>query len=391
MTNLKPEFKYHISGVANCLDSNSNLWTSPLHGDVGEKEVQFQNNFLICNYFKAAKDFIELEEYKALENGLKFNLQEEFSISDVSLVEIFLEKHGAFYHPSRLEVFLKQKEQAIIFVLNAAVSPSGLTILGNEYNALKKLEQVEGSDDCIPKVFGMSKMSSQNGKIAFFLGHWFEGFKEFHISDPFGRGKLDLWASEGDVSSIKYPEYFKIFEKASEILTKLYNLETFEQVVSWHHAAGDFITRQLDNDFEVRLISVRGYSSMVETNSDSQDLNIEDINKGLLLFFLNLSLRMRIDRINGIGDYHFIHEDIVHFILKGFFNALSDKKLKNNHEESIHKIFGQFLMQFKQDDLYQILQAITGTDHEARPETRLIKENLKDHSVILYNQIREMS
>ncbi len=410
-TNVYPQFQYHISGILEPLTANSPLWNLPLLGkDAG--------GILLHEYFQLAEKFIQSNNYHFLHDGLNFLLKRECQAESISQIDIYLEKHGAFYHPARVEVLItsdlygssssvdayssKADSSAIyvpiLFVLNTAVSAHGLALINNEYNILKYLNEID-NNFFVPKVFGVGTMGCRGMQIAFMLANWFDGYKEFHLtdvdrtSDLIDTYNLDasdsnhsylknryhsivhIWNSDGSVIPFYPPDYFEIYEKASQILTHFYNIETFEQVCSWHHAAGDFVVKSTIEGFDVKLITVRRYISEIESDSSQ---SVEDKYKALLLFFLNLTLRMRIDRIDGTGERILIHADILPFILNGFFRALENKT-----ELSFAAGFKSYLSQFSHDNIYQILLIMIDGSHPDDPETAFVREHLQSHCEML--------
>ena len=112
---------------------------------------------------------------------------------DIREIHIWLEKHGEFYHPARIDVLAL--DQKVSFVLNVAVSETGIKTIKKEYHCLTKLND-EFSLCFLPEVYGFGEVASRGGrKIRMFLGHWFEGYNEFHVSrDPSDtRNKIQVW------------------------------------------------------------------------------------------------------------------------------------------------------------------------------------------------------
>ncbi|MBF0379144.1 MAG: hypothetical protein HQK72_16935 [Desulfamplus sp.] len=435
MDNPKPIVKYYISGISEPFTEKSSLWDMPLLGkDAG--------GILLHEYFTLAGQFIISDNYYVLQQGLAFILKKEsksqeireINIEDIKQIDIFLEKHGAFYHPARVEVRIQIGNSdciasPICFVLNTAVSAHGLALINNEYRILKYLSKID-DNFFVPQVFGVKSMTYRGIEISFLLGTWFDGYKEFHLTDNpsydnnsscdanniEGSSLIHIWNSDGTVIPIYSPSYFKIYEKASEILTYFYNLETSEAIELWHHAAGDFVVKQTIDGFDVKLITVRDYSSnyVPVSSSDSSDYveqdyhlpededtaqksvisnNIEqDVYNALLLFFLNLTLRMRIDRIDGIGKISLVDDAVIPFILKGFFRGLKNKKIPNtiqNYfiEHSLVNCFQSHLSQFSHQNLYQIYLIMLGDCQTDNPERAFILRHLKEHSEALYRNI----
>ena len=94
--------------------------------------------------------------------------------------------------------------------------------------------------------------------MAMFLGEWFSGFNEFHLSrDPAtGQGRILVWDYGAGDFFLSPEQAAGVYKEAAKILTAYYNLETFEQIFSWHHAAGDFVLKLEKGRMKVRLITV---------------------------------------------------------------------------------------------------------------------------------------
>jgi len=80
------------------------------------------------------------------------------------------------------------------------------------------------------------------------------------------------------------------------ILT-LYKYEHLPPHPSWHHAAG-ISCKEHWGVVDVRLTTARGYEPLVIFIED-QDINPV---MALLYFFLDLTVRMRLDRWEGVGE-----------------------------------------------------------------------------------------
>ena len=132
------------------------------------------------------------------------------------------------------------------FVVNVAISAAGRDCIEREYNCLKRLGN-DFSFSSIPEVYGYGKTCVKEGghTISMFLGQWFEGFNEFHISHDKADNKYKIlvWDSEKGNYFLSPDNTLELYRQAAMILTGYYNIETFEQIFPWHHAAGDFVIR----------------------------------------------------------------------------------------------------------------------------------------------------
>ena len=383
-----PIFHYHISGLSGALGSGNPLWHTPLDNRERADISSVSPAFTIGDYFKYATSFIRREDAAALKRGIAFHLHREIPLEQIEEISIFLEKHGAFYHPARVQVTVQSHASTLVFALNTAVSPPGISLMAAECRCLEKLVPSPSPDSPLPAVFGRGEMPFHDQSIAFFLAHWFQGYREFHATTPPDRGdRIMLWLSDGNTMSVPAAQQSVIYENAAEILTSFYNPATFEQIFPWHHAAGDFVAKEVNGSLNVKLITVRGYNALFDIDKIPEKRDMEDIFQGLLLFLVNLSLRMRIDRIDGTGEYYLLHKETVTATLTGFFRALGHKTIGGHTHGDLQKKFIQFLLQFDSDDFTHVLKLILNAHPHPDKERELIIKNLDSHTENLYHAI----
>lgn len=148
--------------------------------------------------------------------------------------------------------------------------------------------------------------------LACFLADWFEGFHEFHLSlDPVdGIIKLILWNGSPSPFYLSKQQARSVYFEISNILTLFYNPRTYDQIFPWHHGAGDFVVKLDGGRIEVRLVTVRQYGPL----ADPEAMSVEE---ALVFFFLNLSLRMRLDRLDGVGEIAWAGEECLNSTWEG--------------------------------------------------------------------------
>jgi hypothetical protein len=228
-----------------------------------------------------------------------------------------------------------------------------------------------------------------------FLGDWLEGYHEFHMADdPAGRGRnIFVWDGDQNRCLVSRDHQADIYRQAARILTRYYNVESFEQISGWHHAAGDFIVRIDDSGVDLKLITVRRYAPHLKTADDPETgsgPDAETILQALLLFFLNLSIRMRLDRIDGVGDLVWADRFAVAATLEGFFEALILKEQIPSLPDTIERCFAYFFSGCTAEDLDELCQSVVATFDRRAPETPIIRQNLKEHSASLFRAIEQL-
>lgn len=192
-------FVFFISGEETRVFPGSRLWQLPLSGE----ETRFACNspiehtnkdsgFTIGDYFIAASVFLSENNFSILKSGLETVSKSSVQTNQIFRITLFLEKHGAFYHPLKVQVELFE-HHICLFVLNGAVSKSGLLLIEKEYQSIEDLNKAF-LKSFLPQVFGVDIIKTDKGNIGFFLGEWFDGYKEFHITDDHG-GRQPRWSN----------------------------------------------------------------------------------------------------------------------------------------------------------------------------------------------------
>ena len=376
-----PQFSYFISPGETPFSQNSDLWLQSLplsRHFSGEKSAI---SIALGEYFQTIRNFFENDGNEIICRALTRRLQQDVKAHDIREIQICLVKHGEFYHPARIEVLAHH--QKIFFVLNVAVSETGIKAINKEYHCLMKLND-EFPICYLPEVFGFGEVASTGDhKIRMFLGHWFEGYKEFHISrDPSdNRNKILVWDDIRRRCYLSLKQSAELYRQAARILTYYYNVESFEQIFPWHHGAGDFVVKNDKADLDLKLISARGYAPLFKNPNQLKngEKEIEQILQALLIFFLNLSIRMRLDRYDGVGDIVWADEPVVQSTLDGVIDGLALKPPVALMPDSLDNCFRYYLSVCTKEDLYELSNALVKTFNQRAPEVRVVKQHLKEH------------
>jgi hypothetical protein len=183
-----------------------------------------------------------------------------------------------------------------------------------------------------------------------------------------------------------------LYARVSKILTGYYNLESFEQIFSWHHAAGDFIVSVENENLDLKLISVRRYEAIFGDQENTQTTQVEPqrILQALLIFFLNLSIHIRLDRLDGIGEMVWSDSLAVEPTLVGFLEALSVKPDIPSLPDSPMACFAAYLASCSEKDLIDLTVAIVNRLNPQMPGLAVVKKNIHPHVEILYHSFQQL-
>ena len=391
-----PRFKFFLSSIKNPVQEGDLIWSTPIplsrHQSTGifipDSDISVNHG----DYFTAVRDFLERDRYAIVVRSVSHHLHRDITPDEIEEIRIFLDKHGEFYHPSKIEVVLQADE--ISFVLNVAVTDVGKKFAQREFRLLKMLN-MDYPDSFIPRVYANGNVFTKTNQVEtrMFLGEWFEGFNEFHISlDPDdSKQKIIVWDHEHGNFFLTAHQATELYRQAMKILTYYYNIETFEQIFSWHHAAGDFVLKCQEDDIELKLVTVRLYRSMYENNgSVCLNPDAEMVLEALLVFFLNTAIKLRIDRLDGVGGIVWSDKMALKGILKGFFEGLASKQETNMFAKPLDVGFRQHLLSCSLTDFFDLNYAIANTYPSQASEAPIIRRHLRKHVEDLYNAVRQL-
>jgi hypothetical protein len=300
--------------------------------------------------------------------------------TDLEHLSIFLEKHGAFYHPARLQ--LAMKNQTLSFVVNVAASNRGRHTLIREAAALEALQE-QRPFGWFPRVYNL--VADDPPMV---LGDWFDGFHEFHLTRQPETNELAIvvWNGASDRCLLSERQAAMLYCNAAMILTACYDPVTTSQIFPWHHAAGDFVVRVEEEGVSVRLITVRDYGPMNGT-PDALD-NEREILEALVVFFLHLSFRMRLDRLDGVKEMVWAPDGCLEPMIDGFFLGLDLTARINGFPEAFTNAFRHYISHYSATELLTVARRITETvfDHRSE-ERRVIAGNLTHHINMIRRQL----
>jgi hypothetical protein len=375
---------YRIAGHEGVIGSGHPLWHTSLPAlgrsvpSTPAPSGPESENISHADYFQAVRAYLVGPGQAHIQKAMAahpFAREADFPSQGI---EIVLEKHGEFYHPAR--ILLPLGKGILSLALNVAVAPAGKTWMASEIAALGRVSArlPEGS---VPRCYGQAVIPGPgNHPLAMFLADWFEGFHEFHLSiDPHdGRPGMVVWDTTEAPFYLSPHKQADVYRQTAFLLTRAYNPLTSEQIYPWHHASGDFVLRTRGNGVELRLITVRQYAPTMGAGQGELDQEARLI--ALMVFFLNLTVRNRIDRLDGTGPPAWADAAAVPATVKGFFDALAVDQASE---------FETFLEAYRVDELTELLAMVADRYALMPMEKDLIHANLAPHAALLYETLQK--
>jgi hypothetical protein len=337
-------------------------------------------------YFRAIQDVISRNMYRPLIDATARQLAEDISLSDIHEILIYGEKHGSDYHPARVEVMVN--DACAAFVMNVAVTARGKDRLCREFDVLKHLNE-KYDFSFLPKTYFQGEAFCSTGRaegsMLMFLADWFKGYHEFHLSidENDGFQRLVVWDAVKGHQCLSPLQARRVYSQAAKVMTLYYDMETFEQIFPWHHGAGDFVVKTQDKSLDVRLVTARQYAPMLGC---SEGVSVQE---ALLFFLLNLSVRMRLDRLDGVGPVAWADDDCVEATVGGFIEGLWTREqqgiINGNFVEGVLR----FCRSLAKDDFFDGCHALIDACDPSAPDIPVIRSRLEGHVRKLYTAIHK--
>ena len=335
--------------------------------------------------------FLAQDRCRCLSRALRQQTDRLLNAGDIRRIHVFLVKHGQYYHPARIEVDVGGRP--VSFVLNVAVSAAGIAGLDEEYSGLVRLSRHEAAR-YIPRAYASGRVRiSAGAPVGMWLGEWFDGFHEFHWSrsESGGRPAMAVWDPQTGRRYLDGALIGALYHQAAAILTLFFDLDSFEQIHGWHHAAGDFVLRNDEDRIRLRLVTVRSYRSLLSAPPRKNDRAPDAVLvlQLMLLFLVRLSLRMRLDRFDGVGEPVWAGDAAVPHTVSGFRAALARKPRPDALPAPPLDCFDAFFTQCSRADLDDIVMAVAAAYSSDQPEGRLLRQNARRHSALMFASLRD--
>lgn len=379
-----PTVSYFLSTTDHPLDADHRLWSCPLPGNRQSGAITAPGGdthpLTYGWYFTALLKFCTANGWERMVKAASRKLARPVVETDLEHLSIFLEKHGAFYHPARLQ--LAMKNQTLSFVVNVAASSRGRNTLIREATVLEWLQE-QRPFGWFPRVYDLA-----TDDPPMVLGDWFDGFHEFHLTRRPESNELAIvvWDGASDRCLLSERQAAMLYHNATMILTACYDPITANQIFPWHHAAGDFVVCVQKEGVSVKLITVRDYRPMTGTANEPD--NERAILDALVVFFIHLSVRMRLDRLDGVKEMVWAPDSCLIPVMDGFFQGLDLTARINGFPEDFPDAFRHYINRLPAPDLLATARRVTETVFAQRSEEHgVITGNLTSHMQMIHRHL----
>jgi hypothetical protein len=112
--------------------------------------------------------------------------------------------------------------------------------------------------------------------------------------------------------------------------------------------------------------------------------------EALFLFLLNLSLRMRLDRLDGVGAVAWTNGRCVQATLEGFVEGLRIKEQRGEISKVFLDTFIRDVASFPVEDLSHGFHAIVDACDQSAPDIAVLRSHLEKHTVEFHSTLQNL-
>ncbi len=304
-------------------------------------------------------------------------------IPQIDLVEIVAEKSGSDYHPASVKFVTPNGFNS--FVANVATNQRGRSRLRMDFELLEDFHR-RGMGGFLPQPYLISSQkefarAESEDSMLMFLGKWLDGYHEFHLTRSNVGGDLPLvvWDTDNGLKLVSTPQSKEIYRQTAFILTYYFDLTDFREIFPWHHAAGDFVVR-LKPTPAVKLVTVRQYAPRIQSDKAFE----LDVQEAALLFLCNLTIRNRVDRLDGVGDMVWAPHDFLEATVCGFFDCLQARETGGSVRSGFTAGLRSVCERLDVVAWTQLFEGTLESFNPQAPDFDLIEIHLPDHIFEVY-------
>jgi hypothetical protein len=376
MTAAAPSVRYFLADRRHPVSPNDVDWGRCLPRNRHNAAVSDGPGTVTCgDYFEGVAAFLARGGWQPLRRAVAVLSPDWPADAPFSGIDIFLEKHGAFYHPARVTAMAGRRR--VDLVVNVALSPEGIDLLASEVDLIPRLGDRFGLA-YLPGVFERGTEILPVGRhLEMFLGQWFSGFHEFHLESgaPGQAPALVVWHPDGP-RRLDDRRRRALYRQAAAILAGYYDVFSGEQILDWHHAAGDFVVRvDPEKPLSLRLVTVRRYGPLLQ----QPPRDLAEALFHLALFMVHTTLWLRLDRCRGVGDLILADGTMVAPALEGIRDALVRKVERDEIPSAMLEAAGAHLAACRRRDLAEMIRAVAARRPPGDPTRRLIEAAATAH------------
>jgi hypothetical protein len=350
--------------------------------------VQPHPHLTLGDFLGAVRRFVWSNGGRRLTHQIEHHFDIVLNPEDASRFLLRYEKYGTLYHVTSVEV--RWPVNIFKFAVNAAYSQEAKQTLESEAYLLDTLNS-NHPYSYIPNILFKEEVEigSKNQKDTFSmtLANWFDNYHEWHFAgDGQTASTAVVWDTLKGYRAAGQAEVGGIIHQATKILTLYYDVLSGHSIRPWHHGAGDFIVNNEGPDVAVRLVTVRGLGPVPVLGE-----SLPDVIEQMVNFFLETSLKMRLDKHEGVGDPVWADAFVLPYVLTGFREGLEEKEKQKDLSDLTANQILQSIKALSANDLENTLSHLINTYRHTEPQDYpFLAKRLKDHCTEMYAMLQRI-
>lgn len=338
-------------------------------------------------YLASVASFLARDDHSPLKEALSAHQQRPVPLEEIQALEVISSKHGACYQVLRLRAILSSGICSL--AVNVAMTETQRDTMEREFHIVRKLQGLSPRA-FLPRFHLMDEAVCRSAEgnplpLRLFIAEWLDGHHEFHLSGPQDERvpRIKLWESDQEGRFLSDGETRSLYRQASFILTTYLDGDSFRQIHPWHHAAGDFVVRRDAPGIAVRLVTARDYRSLSPPGPGPDPPWVP-----ILHFLFSLSVRMRLDRLDGTGPLAWAPAGSLSGVVNGFVEAWREKTFVNPALPAVEAVL-ELARRLSLEEWTSFGECVMEDCLVELAEAPFVRERLSEHLVSLTEAIRE--
>lgn len=348
--------------------------------------LEYHEFFTLGDFFDCIKRFLLPEKgLSCLPEILSRMWHRPVNFNEIEGLVVRYEKYGTLYQICSIDVSAGGATARMC--TNIAFSEPAKQTLNRDSELLTLLEEKKGFG-FLPMVYKKDWIEADKAgrvePLLVVLLEWFEGYEEWHFKQYHGKTRAFLWDMREGYRFLSEAQTSDIVSQAARILTLYYDVESTRRITPWHHGGGDFIVRESEAGIDLKLITVRGYETIRSYE--------EGLLEALCAFCIETITKMRLDKLEGMGESTWAERFVLDATLQGFLEALRIKEARCEMSDFSASDVLHKLKSFDGDRLRLLIKSliedIKGSDLS---DNSVVLAHLDDHASEIHAAIRSFT
>jgi hypothetical protein len=274
----------------------------------------------------------------------------------------------------------------VTLAANTAITPVGRARIWDESAILDELWK-SFPEKYVPRVyFGESVRLGSGEPVDVFFTEWLEGYHEFHWSKPdTGPECVALW-TDGGIVNLGPAETSSLYRNCAAVLAYYLDIATFKEIYDWRHEAGDFVASLGSENAPVKLIAARRYDTRIVFTDEITEPDTFPA----AVWIMETSMRMRLDRLDGVGAFFLAPVEYIRPCLEGIFTTWAQKPVHTGAGPEFARRVLARVQSMPLEEIAEIFSAVFEGCHPDAADIGLIDRAMPEHVVRFVEETKRL-